>query len=144
MFCGIDQHFFQDYFTTVLRDVYRQFFDKYGDELIKENLKRAKEGLDPLMEISLDDRDEDHDPQETISKSSEDSNSGMKLDKDIHPNILYFAQHPIEVSAKINKTPKFNGLAKEEILQFSSSGFMDSLIIFMPMIESRAKAIQWS
>jgi len=97
VFCGIDQHFFQDYFTTVLKDVYRQFFDKYGDELKKENLKRAKKGLPPLTEIPLDDRDEDHDPQETISKSSEDSNSGTKLDKDIHPNILYFAQHPIEV-----------------------------------------------
>ena len=97
VFCGIDQHFFQDYFTTVLKDVYRQFFDKYGDELKKENLKRAKKGLPPLTEIPLDDRDEDHDPQETISKSSDDSNSGTKLDKDIHPNILYFAQHPIEV-----------------------------------------------
>ena len=97
VFCGIGQHFFQDYFTTVLKDVYRQFFDVYGDELKKENARRRKKGLDPLTEIPLDDRNEDHNPQETISKSSDNSNSGTKFDKDIHPNILYFAQHPIEV-----------------------------------------------
>ena len=36
----INQHFFSEYFKDVLRDVYQDFFDCYGDARLKENKKR--------------------------------------------------------------------------------------------------------
>lgn len=66
----INQHFFSEYFRAVLEYVYWDFFNRHGDELLKENRRRARKNLEPLTKLVMDD-DESFDLHEVIASPEE-------------------------------------------------------------------------
>ena len=62
----INKHFFSEYFRSVLKHVYEDFFEQYGEGHLKENKRRARGNVDPLKKVAIDD-DKSFDLHEVIT-----------------------------------------------------------------------------